>query len=412
MNEMPVRILHVVQRMEAAGVQSLLMNVYRKIDRSKVQFDFLVHYKEHQFFDDEIERLGGRIYRLTVREDKNMIKYLNDLKVFFLNHPEYKIIHGHMDSLGYFYLGAAKKAGIPIRIAHAHNVIKGGNAAKRLRNVLNRFYKTNATILMACSEDAGRYMFGGKKFTVLHNSIDVSEFAYNEQIRASMRRELNVENNFVIGNVGRLAYQKNQKFLFEIFHEILKMNGDARLILVGEGELYEELMDYANQLGIRNRLLYFRARNDVNKLYQAMDAFVFPSVFEGLGIVAIEAQTSGLLTFCSDAVPKEANVTSVYKKVPLIKSAEEWAKIITDTYNIRAPRKDLSRNVAAAGYDTKFLAKELQEFYLNAYDSLLNCFNRAKLANIKKYLSGGGYTPDLNGLSSHNYSRIYCEVAA
>lgn len=365
MNEKPIRVLHVVQRMEAAGVQSLLMNVYRKIDRNKVQFDFLTHYKERQFYDDEIEQLGGKIYRLTVREDKNIIKYLNDLKTFFSDHSEYKIVHGHMDSLGCFYLGAAKRADVPVRIAHAHNVIKGGNITKQVRNVLNRFYKTNATDLMACSEAAGRYMFGSQNFTIIHNSIDTSKFAYNEQLRTAMRKELNVENNFVIGNVGRFAYQKNQKFLFEIFREILKINKSARLLLVGEGELYEELMNYANQLGIKDELLYLGVRNDVNKLYQAMDAFVFTSIFEGLGIVAIEAQAAGVLTFCSDAVPNEANISPVFHSIPLTKGATEWAKIIVKTYNNNTYRReDMSQYVIDSGYDIKDLATKLQDFYL------------------------------------------------
>lgn len=178
MEKEPIRILHVVQRMEAAGLQSFIMNIYRTIDRSQVQFDFLMHYEEHQFYDDEIERLGGRIYRLSMREDQNPIKYLKELKKFFREHQEYEIVHGHLDSLGFFYLGAAKSSGIANRIAHAHNVIIGGDLKKRLRNFINKGYKVNATCLLACSEDAGRYMFGNFVFKVIHNPIDVQRFAY------------------------------------------------------------------------------------------------------------------------------------------------------------------------------------------------------------------------------------------
>lgn len=182
-NQNPIRVLHIVQRMEAAGVQSFIMNIYREIDKKKVQFDFLTHYAERQFYDDEIEKMGGRIYRLTVREDKNLIKYQWDLKDFFASHPEYKIVHGHMDSLGFFYLGAAKKAGVPVRIAHAHTIIENGNLIKKIRHRLNRLYKINATFLAACSKEAGIYMFGSNDFKVIHNPIEVDKFTYSPEMR-------------------------------------------------------------------------------------------------------------------------------------------------------------------------------------------------------------------------------------
>lgn len=373
-NQNPIRILHVVQRMEAAGVQSFIMNIYREIDRTKVQFDFLTHYSERQFYDDEIEKLGGRIYRLSIREDKNFIKYRRDLKTFFLNHPEYKIVHGHMDSLGFFYLGAARKAGVPVRIAHAHNVIEGGNLIKRLRHLLNRFYKTNATFLTACSIEAGTYMFGSDSFKVIHNPIDVDKFKYSQAIREQVRKELDIGESMVIGNVGRFAQQKNHRFLLDVFKKINSEVPNAKLILVGKGELIDEITDYGDKLGLKDRILYLGVRADVNRIYQAMDAFVFPSKFEGLGIVAIEAQASGLPTICSENVPSSAGVTDLFCQLSLSESSDVWSeKIISKVQENE--RKDQSGKLKESGYDVKTVSKEL----ISMYEKMI----------------GGGYRPNL-----------------
>jgi len=358
----PIRILHVVQRMEAAGVQSFIMNVYRQIDRNEVQFDFLTHYSEQQFYDDEIEALGGHIYRLTVREDKNFVKYIHDLNNFFSEHREYQVVHGHMDSLGVFYLGAAKKAGIAVRIAHAHTLIEGGGLKKQVRNFINRFYKIYATKLLACSEEAGRYMFGRDYFTVVHNPIEVEKFKYDLKIRKQTRELLGLENSLVIGNVGRFAKEKNHKFLLDIFKEILVKRQDAKLLLIGKGETLEETMQYAESLGVKNEILYLGIRDDVNRLYQAMDIFVFPSVYEGLGIVAIEAQAAGLPTICSDKVPDSAKVTDLFCQLSLNDSKKTWSdKVISEAENII--RTDRSKKIIDSGYDVRFVSKQLVGMY-------------------------------------------------
>lgn len=361
-NQTPIRILHVVQRMEAAGVQSFIMNIYRAIDRNKVQFDFLTHYSERQFYDDEIERLGGRIYRLSVREDKDFIKYIRDLKKFFMSHPEYKIVHGHMDSLGFFYLGAAKNAGVPIRIAHAHTLIEGGDLIKRLRHQLNRFYKTNATFLAACSIEAGVYMFGNNTFKVIHNPIEIDKFKYNPSIREQVRKEFNIEESMVIGNVGRFAQSKNHHFLLEVLNKIKYKIPNTKLVLIGNGELMGEIKSYGNKLGLNDAILYLGVRSDVNRIYQAMDAFVFPSKFEGLGIVAIEAQASGLPTICSENVPSSAGVTDLFCQLSLSDKSDVWAeKIISEVQ--RNERKDQSGKLKKAGYDVRTVSSELISMY-------------------------------------------------
>ena len=364
MEKSPIRILHVVQRMEAAGLQSFIMNIYRTIDRSQVQFDFLTHYKAHQFYDNEIEQLGGRIYRLSVREDKNPFKYLKELKKFFREHQEYAIVHGHMDSLGFFYLGAAKSSGINNRIAHAHTVITGGDLKKRLRNLFNKGYKINATCLLACSEDAGRYMFGNSFFRVIHNPIDVQRFAYNEIVRNTVRVELGVQDKIVIGHVGSFSYPKNHEFLLQIFRQITEIEDRAVLVLVGRGELETEVHNQAKKLGIEDRIFYLGVRADVERLYQAFDSFVFPSKFEGLGIVAIEAQAAGLPTVCSDSVPQFANVTDLFTTLPLSASSRVWAETVMREININS-RKGRSQELMDAGYDVNKVSAELIELYKN-----------------------------------------------
>lgn len=185
----PIRVLQVVPNMQAGGLESFIMNIYRHIDRSQVQFDFLVHYRRRCFFDDEIERLGGRIYRLSVREDNNVFKYIRDLKCFFREHSEYRIVHGHMASLASFYLGQAKKGGVPTRILHSHNERTESTAKGRCKWFLSRFSKSYANIHFACSEKAGLYLFGTDDFTVIHNAVDISRFHFEKEVRNQTRQE-------------------------------------------------------------------------------------------------------------------------------------------------------------------------------------------------------------------------------
>ena len=360
----PVRVLHVVQRMEAAGLQSFIMNIYRELDRTKVQFDFLVHYTERQFYDDEIESMGGRIYRLSIREDKNIIKYFWELHAFFEKHREYKIVHGHMDSLGVFYLAAAKKANIPCRIAHAHTVLIGGGIKRTIRNLLNRQFKRNATLLLACSNMAGEYMFGNSAFHVIHNPIKVNSFKFNPSVRRDVQEELHINNNVVIGHVGRFSFPKNHKFLLDVFEELLKKESTAKLLLIGTGELEGEIRMMIEKRGLNNSVLLGGVRSDINRIYQAMDAFVFPSLYEGLGIVAIEAQAAGLPTICSERIPKLAQVTDLFSALSLDESPEVWAKhILSVLRNTRNDRSQYYQELINAGYDVSQVKTELLKFY-------------------------------------------------
>ena len=231
----PVRVLHVLQRMEAGGTQALLMNLYRNIDRSRLQFDFLVEYRERQFYDDEIESLGGRIYRASFREDLNPFRFYSYLRRFFEEHREYRIVHVHAYTIGYLPLRAARRAGVVVRVAHSHSNRMSGHAVA-VKKVMRALFPLNANRFMACSEEAGRFLFGDRGFTVVPNAIDAASFAYDPAARAEARAELGFsDDEFVVGSVGRLHHQKNQGFLLEVFAEILKARPGARLLLVGDG---------------------------------------------------------------------------------------------------------------------------------------------------------------------------------
>lgn len=362
-NENPIRILHVVQRMESAGLQSFIMNVYRKIDRSKIQFDFLVHYTERQFYDNEIEKLGGKIYRLSFREDKNIIKYVKDLDSFFKQHAEdYLVVHGHMDSLGFIYLFYAKKYNVKIRIAHAHTYIKDYSFKKILRRITNKMFKINATKLLACSELAGDSMFGNSSYSVIKNPVDSNRFKYDDDLREKIRKELGLLDCFVIGNVGRLSKVKNQKFVIDIFKECLNYNSNSRLLLIGSGELENELKAYVSSLNLSDSVFFLEATSKIEDYYQSMDAFVFPSLYEGLGIVCIEAQACGLPTFASDRIPATVKITDNFFQISLKKKAEEWASIIMNNSK-EVNRCDKSSSIKAYGYDIESIMKQLLQAY-------------------------------------------------
>lgn len=363
----PIRVLHILQRMEAGGTQALLMNIYRKIDRIKVQFDFLVVYKEKQFYDDEIEQLGGHVYKLSFREDLNILKLNRDLKVFFQNHKEYRVVHCHAYTIGYFCISAAKKAGIPVRIAHSHNNETVHDYKYIPKLMMQRIFAGTATDLFACSEEAGKYLFKDRPFKVLNNAIDSSKFVATETVRGEIRKELGLEDKFVVGHVGRLHPQKNHTFLLDVFSEIKKKKPDGLLILVGTGPLEQEIRDKVKILGLDKDVLFLGNRKDMNRIYQAMDVFVFPSLFEGLGIVAVEAQAAGIPIVCSEGLPPETEITSLYKRLNLSDGTIKWADAAIDASNNPIRHTNTQKYVIDARFDMSTTAGMMQNYYLQKH---------------------------------------------
>lgn len=364
----PIRILMVNYKMQCAGIESFIMNMYRNVDRDRIQFDFLVHYKEKQFYDEEIEAMGGKIYRLSIREDNNFIKYFSDLNHFFENHPEYKIVHGHMESFGGFYLKSAKQYGVPVRIAHSHIAQRNRGGKGILKAYLNKSFGKYATDLFACSEISGRFIFGNnQKFTVYKNAIDSALFKFDSNIRQIVRRELGLtEEQFVVGHVGRFNTQKNHTFLIDIMNIIHQKNRNAVLLLIGEGDLEKNIHEKVEKLGLNNCVRFLGARRDVCKLYQAMDVFILPSLFEGLPVSGIEAQAAGLKCIFSDTVTKEASLTSDTVFLPLQMPVKNWGLEVLK-WERGYLRTDTSKEIVSSGYDIKIQAMKLQEFYLEKY---------------------------------------------
>lgn len=361
----PIRVLHILQRMEAGGTQALLMNIYRKIDRTKVQFDFLVVYKEKQFYDDEIEKMGGHVYKLSFREDLNLPKFQKNLTDFFAQHQEYKIVHCHAYTVGYFCLKAAKKAGIPVRIAHSHNNETVHDIKYLPKLFMQRMFTKDATDLFACSEEAGKYLFKDKPFQVLKNAIDSKNFIADNNIRAEIRKELRVENKFVVGHVGRLHPQKNHDFLIDVFEKIKQKKTDAELILIGTGPLEGKIRQKVKERGLSDCVHFLGNRKDMNRIYQAMDVFVFPSLFEGLGIVAIEAQAAGVPIVCSEGLPPETDITPIYQKLMLSDGAEKWADVALEMSGSEYRHANMQKYVVEAGFDMSTTAKKMEEYYTN-----------------------------------------------
>lgn len=350
--------------MERGGLESMIMNYYRHIDREKVQFDFLVHRQERAAFDDEIESLGGRIYRLPrlVPWSKS---YLSALNHFFDEHPEYKVVHVHQDCLSSVILKAAVQHNIPVRVAHSHSASQD----KDLKYPIKLWYKRDipkyATNLFACGKGAGDWMFGGASYQIINNAIDVAAYTYDPTKRQEMRRQLGFENEFTIGHVGRFNQPKNHSFLLDIFAALLKKESNAILLLAGGGEDMPKMQAKAQTLGIAKHVRFLGVRSDVADLMQAMDVFVFPSLYEGLPVTMVEAQAAGLPCLISDKVPSECILSDgLVDILPLSADLEAWAEKILEKREV--PRTDRRAEIAAHGFDITTEAVKLQEFYLEA----------------------------------------------
>lgn len=364
----PIKVLQVVTQMNRGGLETMLMNYYRNIDRSKVQFDFLTHRNGEKDYDSEILSLGGKIYCLPSLNPFDR-KYLRQIDDFFRDHTEYKIVHSHLNCMSTYPLKYARKYGVPVRIAHSHNSGQKRNL-KYLVKIYSRSQITKyATHLAACSEQAGKWMYGKSDFIIINNAIDAGKFIFDENTFNKMRRELNIENKFVIGHVGRFDIQKNHSFIIDIFEEVYKKNKDSVLILVGLGDLKEDIEQKVKRLGFSEAVMFLGLRNDIQDVLQPFDVFLFPSLYEGLGISVVEAQASGLHCIVSENIPKEAYVTDLIEAISLKLPAGVWAERILN-YQYGYGRKDTYEQIKSNGYDITVTAKWLEKFYLSALANL------------------------------------------
>ena len=374
----PIRVLNVVGLMSPGGIETLIMNLYRNIDRDKVQFDFLTHKGIDGTFDEEIKRMGGKIYKMPqIREgDKTyyhrFFQYRRELKKFFVNHPEYHVIHGHMTNTAAIYMPIAKKYGkVSCCIAHSHLTQARPGLVGMLTDILHKPLPHIATDYFACSEMAAKWIFPEEdikagRVRIIKNGVDPKRFFFDQNKRAEIRREIGLEGKYVIGNVARFKTEKNHVFQIDVFERFHKKNPNSLLMLIGEGELMDSIKEKVEKLNLTNSVLFMGLRNDVPELMQAMDLFFLPSLYEGLPVVGIEAQATGLPVITSTGVTKETDITGNVKFLSLDDSIQKWVSEIEDTM-LNFNRKDMSSYIHDNGYDITETAKWIQDFYLEKH---------------------------------------------
>ena len=373
----PVKVLYFVDRMLRGGIQSLVIDWVSRFDKQKIHVDFLLldDGKEYKL-EQTLKELGCTVYKLKgiwVKTPIDFIKYKCAVKSFFKEHHDYKVVHMHSSSKNYMILKYAKKYGIPIRIAHSHNIdFQTKNPLKKLiGNLFKKPLIKYATDYFACSKIAGEWLFGkdiveSDKFRVIHNAIDYDKFKYNSNIRKKMREEFNFkDSDIVIGHVGRFVEQKNHSFLIDVFYKCYEQNNNYKLLLVGTGELEEFIKEKVRSLGIENNVIFAGFQSNVNDYMHAMDLFVFPSLFEGLGLVLIEAQACGLPCFCTaNTIPKDVKILNNLQFISLNDGALEWSKKIISS-KLRINDNNTYKEFKKMNYLISDIVIELEDKYMS-----------------------------------------------
>ena len=362
-----IRVLEVFHGMGCGGAENMIMNLYRNMDLEQIQFDFLVHTENKCFFDKEILERGGHIYRVPYYNGLNIVSYVKALNAFFDAHPEIKVVHGHLGSCANIYLMVAKRHGC-FTIAHSHGT-------KPTWSFKNMIYRLNtygvrrvADYFIGCGDAAGEYRYGKRiveksgRYSILNNAINTERFIYNESIRYAIRNQYGISDEMVLGHVGRFSYEKNHERLIEIFKYLVDDHPKAKLFLIGEGPLKEEIEKKVIQYSLSKNVIFTGLQKNVNEYLQAMDCFVFPSLHEGLPVTAIEAQASGLPCILSDTITKEVSITDLVNYVSLEKENAEWVKQIEQAIK-NTKRRDRRQDIINAGYDINSTTEWLAHFY-------------------------------------------------
>lgn len=376
----PIRVLHVLGGLALGGAESRIMDLYRCMDREKVQFDFLVHQKTGkegcgripEFYDGEIKALGGRVYFLPKFKGYNYFQYRRAVRKFFEGRHGFAVVQGHMTSTASIYLPEARRAGVPVLCAHA----RSAGVDRGLKGYMTRLLRIplmkRADYCFACSVEAGEAVFGAKwqdspKAYVIPNAIDAEKFRYSEAARDRIRGELGIGDCYAVGHVGRFHYAKNHEFLLEIFaalHRKLSAGGKrCVLLLLGEGGGMEAVKEQAKSLGIAGDVFFLGNKKKVEEYYQAFDFFLFPSRFEGLPGTVVEAQAAGLRCLISDRITPEVGVSELVKFESIDKPADLWAEYVEGRLSYR--REDRCGVIKEAGFDVREQAKRLEKFYLS-----------------------------------------------
>lgn len=366
----PIRVLQIIGIVAGGGVESVIMNYYENVDRSKVQFDFIVHDDNKIDITQKVEAMGGKVYKVTPYY-KNPIAFTYEIyKVIKKFH--YRIVHSNMNTLSAFSLFAAWAAGVPIRILHNHSTSSPGETKRNIMKfILRPLARLFANHYLACSRLAGDWMYGPKmmdsgKVTVINNAIDLKKYAFNLQKRKVLRKKLGVADAFVIGHVGRFMYQKNHDFLIDIFAEAHRKIPQMVLLLIGDGPLREGIEEKVRDLNLIENVRFLGVRDDVQDLYNAMDLFILPSHYEGLGMVGVEAQANGLNVLASTAVPYEMKFTNLVQFEDLKNDTSKWSdRIIQIYYNSHMTRNNRGAPIFyQSKFDISVQAKKLVNYYI------------------------------------------------
>lgn len=362
-----LRVLQVIGKMDRAGAETMIMNLYRNVDRSKLQFDFLVFSQEQGDYDAEIEAMGGKIFRLPALRGYNYFELYRLIQIFFAEHP-YKIVHGHIGSLAPLYLKIAKKHG-SYTIAHSHTVNSNRFLHRIVFGVLSHPVRYVAEYFFACSKQAGVDRFGkkvveSKNFQILNNSIESEKYKFSSVRHTLLKKKYKLEDKLVFGHVGRFVPEKNHAFLIEVFEELVKREENVVLLLIGKGPERKSIETLVREKGLEDKVMFMGMRDDIPDMLNLMDAFIFPSYYEGLGIVGIEAQAAGLPCFFSEGIPDEAIVTQNVWKYSTGLEAAVWAENIMCQMEV-FQRADTNGQIRKSGFDIFETAQRMQQFYLD-----------------------------------------------
>lgn len=366
-----IKVLYFIDRMLKGGIQALVVDIARNINKDKFQLDCLLLDDGKKYeLEDTLKELNCNVYKLEniwIRTPFDYIRYYKEMSKFFKTKgKEYDIVHLHSSSKNFLVLYLAKKNGIKVRIAHSHNTaFQTKNSTKIFfGNILKHFLIKNSTDFMACSTAAGQWLFGDKvEFSILKNAIDLDKFIYNDEKRKEIRNKYGIKDDEIVcGNVGRITEQKNHKFLIEVFNKVFQNNQKYKLLLIGKGEeeKEKELKELVSKYRITNNVIFAGFQENAYDFFNAMDLFVFPSKFEGLGIVLIEAQANGLNCLVSKNIPEEAKITTNVKSISL-DNKEEWMQEILTA---NKQRKICNKYIERAGYNIKKEIEKLETYYI------------------------------------------------
>lgn len=367
-----MRVLQVIGVMDRGGAETMVMNLYRAMDRERVQFDFLVHEQREGDYDAEIVSLGGRIFRAPRYNGINGIAYRRCIRSLFASHPEWRVVHGHIGSCAPLYLSEAKRVGA-FAIAHSHAQNYGNGISGVAFNIAAHPVRRIADYFMACSKEAGLDRFGssiveGNRFAIVPNGIDVASYACDERVHVEAKADYGLAGRPVVCHTGRLIPVKNHEFLLEVFARVVQSFPNAVLLLAGRGDLEEQIRARVNELGLKKAVFFLGVVDDVPRLLRAADVFVFPSINEGLPLSVVEAQASGLPTIASTGVPELAVVSDRLCRMPLSSGVEAWATECVDKlrFSLSSERSDACDQVREHGFDIADTSVRLAAFYETA----------------------------------------------